>query len=384
MAAGAAVTMAFGILALMLLGAAPGAAWAAEGGQVARGAEIYGKACAACHGRDGRGAPRDLLGFDVELPDFTDCAVATAEPDEDWVAVVHEGGPIRGLAREMPAFGDALSEDEIRLAIGHVRTFCGDASWPRGDLNLPLPFFTEKAFPENEVVWRTAIVTGSRGAVHTEVAYERRLGARGQVEIAVPIHARFDAELGAGHPWAKGLGDIALGLKRVVWTSARRGGLASVGVEVVLPTGNEHKDLGEPHARVEPHVSWGQLLPRDWFVQAHGGIELPVGAEWGTREVFVRAALGTTLAADRGFGRAWSPQIEVLWARPSGPEGHEAEWDIVPQAQVTLSRLQHVQLSAGVRVPLTDRDIRKPQVLVYLLWDWFDGGLFDHWRRPGP
>ena len=58
------------------------------------------------------------------LPDFTDCAFATAEPDPDWHAVVHEGGPIRGLDRHMPAFGDALSPDEIALAVGHLRTFC--------------------------------------------------------------------------------------------------------------------------------------------------------------------------------------------------------------------------------------------------------------------
>ena len=70
------------------------------------------------------------------------------------------------------------------------------------------------------------------------------------------------------------------------------------------------------------------------------------------REAFVRSAVGTTLAGDRGFGRAWSPQVEVLWARP---EGGPSEWDVVPQLQVTLSKLQHVMLAAGVRVPITQR-----------------------------
>ena len=58
------------------------------------------------------------------------------------------------------------------------------------------------------------------------------------------------------------------------------------------------------------------------------------------------------------------------------PKDGAAEWDVVPQMQVSLSKLQHVLLSVGVRVPLNEREDRKPQLLTYLLWDWFDGGLF--------
>ena len=57
-----------------------------------------------------------------------------------------------------------------------------------------------------------------------------------------------------------------------------------------------------------------------------------------------------------------------------------AEWDVVPQMQVTLSKLQHVMIAGGVRIPLNERDERHPQVLTYLLWDWFDGSLFDFWK----
>ncbi|NJR13887.1 MAG: DUF459 domain-containing protein, partial [Phyllobacteriaceae bacterium] len=48
----------------------------------------------------------------------------------------------------------------------------------------------------------------------------------------------------------------------------------------------------------------------------------------GTREAYLRTAIGTTFAQDRGFGRAWSPQVEVLWAKP---KDGAAEWDIVPR-----------------------------------------------------
>jgi hypothetical protein len=111
-------------------------------------------------------------------------------------------------------------------------------------------------------------------------------------------------------------------------------------------------------------------------LEMHGGVEFPTKSEV-PREVFLRTALGTTVAQDRGFGRAWSPQIELLWARP---EGGASEWDVVPQVQVTLSKLQHVMVAAGVRIPITEREERSTQGLVYLLWDWFDGGFVEFWK----
>ena len=33
----------------------------------------------------------------------------------------------------------------------------------------------------------------------------------------------------------------------------------------------------------------------------------------------------------------------------------------------------------GVRIPATNTSGRPVQILVYLLWDWFDGGLRDGW-----
>jgi hypothetical protein len=60
--------------------------------------------------------------------------------------------------------------------------------------------------------------------------------------------------------------------------------------------------------------------------------------------------------------------------------GARAEWDLVPQLQVSLSRRQHILASAGVRIPVTDRPDRPWQVQAYILWDWFDGGLLDGWR----
>src|SRR5690606_3960124 len=111
------------------------------------GAELYRDACAACHGVDGTGQPRSVVGFDLPLPDFTDCSFATREPDADWFAVVHEGGGVRGFHRMMPAFGEALTDEEIQRTLDYIRTLCEEADeWPRGELNLPRALVTEKAY----------------------------------------------------------------------------------------------------------------------------------------------------------------------------------------------------------------------------------------------
>jgi mono/diheme cytochrome c family protein len=339
----------------------------------ATGEEIYRSACATCHGAGGTGVSRDLVGFAQELPDFTDCTFATPEPSADWAAVVHEGGPIRGLDRHMPAFGDALTRDEIQRVVAYVSSFCADADWPRGDLNLPRPFFTEKAYPENEAVVTTSVSTSGDKQIGNAFLYERRIGKRNQVEVIVPI----DALKSGTSQWTAGIGDIAVGFKRALYASVDTGRIVSAGGEIVLPTGRSSSGLGSGTTVFEPFILFGQAVGATGFVQAHAAIEWPADRAKAAREAVVRAAIGNSFLQDRGFGRAWTPMAEILWARP---EGGPSEWDVVPQIQVTLSKLQHVAVAAGVRIPLNGRDERHPHFVTYFLWDWFDGGLLDFWK----
>jgi mono/diheme cytochrome c family protein len=338
------------------------------------GRELYEWSCAACHGADGRGAPQSLVGFDTPLPDFTDCAFATPEADLDWIAVAHQGGPARAFDRRMPAFGEALTDEEIRRTIDHVRSFCGDEAWPRGELNLPRPLVTEKAFPENEAVLTTTIDASGIGAVGNTFLYEQRIGARTQFEVAVPLNFQ---ERGAGG-WSRGLGDAAVALKRVLFHSFGAGTILSAAGELILPTGKETRGLGKGVTVFEPYVAFGQILPSDSFLQLQAGLELSTNRTRAANEAFWRASLGRTFV-ENGFDRSWSPMIELLAARELG-EGAATHWDVLPQMQVSLSRRQHVLVNAGVQVPLDDRDGRSTRIVVYLLWDWFDGGFFDGWR----
>jgi mono/diheme cytochrome c family protein len=345
----------------------------------ATGEQIFRAACATCHGPDGKGSPRSVVGFELPLPnghgfpDFTDCATNTVEPLGDWVAVAARGGTVRALDRHMPAFGEALSPEQLERAVKHLWTFCTDAAWPRGDLNFPRAFFTEKAFPENETVWTTGVTATGGKAVTNALVYEHRLGARGQYEVTVPF-TQQQREAGG---WARGLGDVELAVRRTLFASHERGSIFAAGGAVTLATGSKARGLGNGYTILEPFAMWGQMLGSNGFLQMHTGFEVPSNHEVGRNEGFLRTAVGYTLAQDRGFGRAWSPMAELLIAHPTGGP---TEWDAVPQLQVSLSKLQHVLVSVGVRVPLNERQERTPELLTYLLWDWFDGGLFQFWK----
>ena len=83
--------------------------------EVDEGQRLYELACSGCHGTDGVGAARDQVAFDTPLPDFSDCSFSSREPDADWVAIAHQGGPVRAFDETMPAFGEALSEEQSNL-----------------------------------------------------------------------------------------------------------------------------------------------------------------------------------------------------------------------------------------------------------------------------
>jgi hypothetical protein len=314
-----------------------------------------------------------VRGFDIDLPDFTDCGLTTPEADLDWLSVVHQGGRARSFDPMMPAFGDELTEPQILLVIGHIRTLCAESGWPRGDLNLPRPFVTEKAFPENEAVLTTTIVRNHPRTVGNQFLYEHRVGRRGQYELFIPL----DFQQTAANAWQLGLGDIGAAYKHVLYDSLGRGSIVSAGGEFTLPTGSETRGFGKGVAMVEAFGTMSQVLPSDGFLHAHTGIEVPTDTAKAPKEAFWRLAFGKSFMQHR-WGRAWSPMVELLGARELAA-GRNAEWDVLPQIQVSLSNRQHVLMNIGVRTPISQRRERRTSVLVYVLWDWFDGGFLSGW-----
>ena len=339
------------------------------------GAELYQSACAACHGGDGSGNSITQLGFvDLEVPDFTDCDFAAREPDPDWYAVIHAGGPVRGFDRMMPSFGDALEPEQIQAILDHVRTQCTDDRWPRGEFNLPRALFTEKAYPEDEVVLTTTLDGGDQDTFVHEFLWEYRFGAQNQIEIALPFQI---TDFGGTQGREGGAGDLEVGLKRNLHYNLDTGNIFSVGAEVIVPTGDEERGFGGGSTIFEPYITWGKMLPADSFFQLQALLEFPTESGF-EDEAALRAVLGRTWTTDGPFGRAWTPMIEVLGSRELG-SGAEVEWDLVPQFQVTLNTRQHVMANFGLRIPTEDEPGRDTQFVFYLLWDWFDGGVLEGW-----
>ena len=340
----------------------------------APGDVLYQASCANCHGADGRGADPALLAFEEEIPDFTDCDFAAREPDADWIAVAHEGGPVRGFSEMMPAFRDALTPEQLQLVMDYIRTLCTDSDWPRGELNLPRPLVTGKAYPEDEwVVAADLPVGGTGGETTAEFIYEKRFGPRSQWRIAIP----YEWERGEGgrDRWGR-LGEVEIGIKHAVFHSFESGSIVSLSGDLHLPTGSG--PAAEPGgASIGGSLRVGQLLGEDSFLQGQTGARLPLYGG-GRARVFGRIVWGRSFASGK-WGRSWTPMVEVIANRDLGSDGAETSADVVPQIQIALNTRQHVLANIGLLVPVMAREGRQVRLMAYVLLDWFDGGFWEGW-----
>lgn len=278
----------------------------------------------------------------------------------------------------MPAFGDALSEEELFAAVRHIKSFSGEHTWPQGELNLPRALVTTKAFPEDEMVLATAYRPEGLGKLANALIYERRIGSLDQFELIAPFGWAEQPPSSTGDTeWQSSLGDVGVAWKRVMLHSMKTGSILSLGGELFLPSGDEDRGFGAGTPVFEPYLSYGQILPSEFFVQAQVGYVAPFDKDKKEDKAFWRGVVGRTYFSGI-YGRAWAPMVELLGSKELVSSAN-TEWDLVPQLQVTLSTRQHVRLGLGAKLPLNDTDVRKPEYMIYLLWDWFDGGFFEGW-----
>jgi mono/diheme cytochrome c family protein len=350
---------------------------ATKGMKLDTGKEIFEAACIGCHGPEGRGELDSIVGFEKPetFPDFTDCNASTREKISDWKSILHGGGRQRGFSEIMPSWSEALSAEQVEKVLQYLRGRCTEPAWPIGELNFPKAIATEKAFPEDEAVLTGAVNLQNPGSYTGEMIYEKRIGARGQLEIAVPYS--FIQRTNNG--WVGGIGDVLAGYKRVLVASNKTGSILSAQGAIALPTGNKSKDLGTGLTTFEVFGAFGQRLTASSFLQVQGGAELPVHpTDDVPKALFLRTAVGKTLAQEGGFGRAWTPIIEFIGDRDL-LSGAKTNWDIVTEVQVTLNRRQHLRASVGIQTPVNNTDGRSVAAVFYLLWDLFDGGLKAGW-----
>lgn len=339
------------------------------------GKEIFQAGCVSCHGPDGKGQSQNLAGFEKPdtFPDFADCPTATPESDVQWRAVITNGGPARAFTEIMPSFKDQLTAEQITKVIGYLRSLCTEKSWPQGDLNLPRAMVTEKAFPENETVVTGAFNVHGEPGVGTSAIYEGRIGSKAMFEVIVPYNFTH-----GGGGWSSGVGDLALGYKRVLFHNLKKGSIFSVGGELIAPTGNTAIGTGGESTVFETYAAYGQLFKNNSFFQLHSGVELPAHPDKLPRAYYLRTAVGKTFATNGGLGRRWSPMVEFIGDRDL-VSGAKMNWDVIPEIQIPLSKRLHILGNIGLRVPMNNTPGRSTQLMFYLLWDYVDGGLTKGW-----
>ena len=82
--------------------------------------ENWEKSCTKCHGPDGKGKTK--MGEKAGVKDYTDAKVQEAMKDDAMIKAIKEGVK-DGETNKMKAFGDVLSDDEIKALVKYVRDF---------------------------------------------------------------------------------------------------------------------------------------------------------------------------------------------------------------------------------------------------------------------
>ena len=90
--------------------------WTAAAGDAQQN---WDKNCAACHGKDGKG--QTTVGKKLEIKDFTDAKAQASFTDAQATKAIKEGITKDGQLK-MKAFGDKLSDDEIKALVAQVRS----------------------------------------------------------------------------------------------------------------------------------------------------------------------------------------------------------------------------------------------------------------------
>jgi len=335
---------------------------------------MWGAWCARCHADDGSGKVNEPT-ITVQPMDFTDCKIASAEPDADWERAIAKGGPGVGLSSQMPAFEDSLSADQIRAFVSHMRTFCKEPGWPHGNTNFPRPILTEKAFPENEFVIVPAISHWNEDPAPsiTEAAlvalYERRIGRRSMIELEVPLVGTNSLTT-----WTSGIGDVAIAFKHAIYAS---GGdpagspprILSLGLEAVVPSGDRFKTHGSGTTIFEPFVSAGAML-RSWYLQGELKVELPVDRVRADRAIVYRAYVGRDTSE---APNTWTLGVELSGGGTYPLSGVVTNLvALTPQVRKGLTGTGALAAAGGVTLPINKRDAQGVKWVGYLLWEYLE------------
>lgn len=345
------------VLSLAVSVVFPMAGFAAD---VGTGRQIYASNCAVCHGASG--APDAdspvVEGLGVMPANFSDPLFNSREPAADWEMVIRYGGHAMGLAEQMPAQGEALTEQQIADVTAYIKSMVDTRAYPPGEMNLFLPVRTKKAFPEDEVVY-VGRYTSQEGddTLKNVLEIEKRVGRRGQAILEF-VHESEGS--------VSELAEVEVGYKRALSFSATH--ILSGAAVVAIPV--EAEGDGE----LQTYFAYGSILSPSWILQGSLRFKFPFeGFDDGSAEL-----AGIVHYVHSPWPRRVFPALEVVAEKPFRSANGDLEWTAMPQIRIGLTRGGHVALNLGVEYPLTGQSWDN-RYYATLLWDFADGGFFQGW-----
>ena len=86
--------------------------------------QMFGELCSRCHGPNGYGDGPDGQTLATRPRNFHDCALLAKDTDDLMFQEIKGGSNSIGRSNDMPAWGESLTDDEIRNLVLFLRTFC--------------------------------------------------------------------------------------------------------------------------------------------------------------------------------------------------------------------------------------------------------------------
>jgi len=346
----------FGITGLFLLIVT--LAYAAITGDPTRGKVVFQQSCFLCHGVDAKGNGYLAASLPVQPANLTSCRIVSEDPVEMIEGVVRHGGAWAGLSPAMPAWEGTLTDQQIADVASYVKTLCTDPNWVPGELNLPRALITGKAFPEQEAILGARFGRNSNKVTELFAELEYRVNGRTGIEVT----PRYQWMTGMGGS-ESGIGDTSISVRHVVAWDPVQLWLATIGLELSLPTGSKSRGLGTGEVVWEPFVRGGW----DWHqvvLQTSLALVLP------TETSNTNAAFAYDIAIGRYFQP--DPRLQITpmvefnsETRMTGTARGATMSAVLPEV-----RVKWLQWSAavGVQVPITglrDFDVRPLFDIVY-------------------
>lgn len=317
-----------------------------EIGDVLRGAALFDKNCAVCHGQDARGSGMLAASLPVKPANLTDCRLTAEDPTEVLEGIIREGGSYTGLSTVMPAWGGRLTEQEISDVAAFVKTLCTTKNWLKGDLNFPRPLITGKAFPENEIVVGGKFAQGTTDTSTGSVSVGFRMDGLTNLEVGGSVLRRH-LQNDIAHT---GIGDASISVKRVLAYNYAKNYLVAAGLKVQFPTGDEDRNLGSGEITWQPSFRTGFRI-EDIVTQIDTRITIPAETSDENATARYNLALAYVFQPDPRLEAA--PMLEITnETRINGAKDGQTATSLIPQF-----RFKWLQYSAGfgLEIPVSNR-----------------------------